>query len=641
MPVTLSRDGEDFLAVDLRTCRGGEFKEALDKVRDIPGRKYDPERKLWLLPAEAAVAQKAIVALSPIINDTELETWIKDAAAEATAELATKLPDDVELAIPWATDRAPWQPQELSLGEERTPFKGLMKHQRPVVDLAAQQKRLLICDDQGLGKCAMSLSGFAEYVLRDSSNTGSVENASSFRSVAIHPEYQKPKLVVCPNSVKGTWEREIKMWLGEEAAVIEGSNAKARQRRLEEAIDNNCWVIVNWEQLQIQKKKIKLRNGGTKTTKEMKQPLFEKTEWGAVIGDEVHRAKNRKALTSQGLWRVTAPFMAGLSGTPLMNDPSELWSVLRWLWPNDYHEAGRRHSPAARAFWAFYDEYVDYTEGYFGKEVNGVRNPDALRLELKDRLVRRTKGQVLDLPPKHRIYVPLTLNTKQAKLYADAEKAMWLEIEQEAKQGDTDAQRFIKKAAEGASREELLKIPNGAARTVRLRQIIESPALLGGPDDSAVLDSCVDKIMDSRPEQWIVFTEFRETTNLLKERLRKKKLKAETFTGEVDSHERGELEQRFQDGDVDVLIGTIKAMNSGITLTAGNNQYWVSRDWVPAINEQGEDRQHRISQTDTVSVFIAQPDNTVAVSKITPTNKAKEHIVESVIEKDTIKEATE
>jgi hypothetical protein len=55
-----------------------------------------------------------------------------------------------------------------------------------------------------------------------------------------------------------------------------------------------------------------------------------------------------------------------------MNTPDELWSILHWLFPDEY-----------TSFWDFYETYVDYTEGYFGKVITGVRNPDALRFELR------------------------------------------------------------------------------------------------------------------------------------------------------------------------------------------------------------------------------------------------------------------
>ena len=631
MPATLIRNGDN-LELDLSTCRGPEFKDTLEKIRSIPGRKFDFDRKLWLVPAEPLVAERVMLTIQPNADQT-LTDWVRQARVAASEELTTPLPEDAELLIPWATMRAPWQPEWIEVAGERTPFTGLMRHQRPVVDLAARVRKLLIADDMGLGKTGTAISSIEEFRERHKLPDGFTKPDG-------------PRLVIAPNSVKGSWLRELKLWLGKDVAaqVVDGTTIKSRHNqllRVAEAADDNPWAIINWEQLRVKKVEKKLRNGGSKKITVLKEPLFEEIEWLAVVADEIHRAKNRKAQATQGLWRVRADdgMMLGMSGTPLMNSPDELWAILAWLWPDDYHKAGANHAPGARAYWTFYEQYVDYFESYQGKVVTGVKNPDELRFELKDRLVRRTKGQVLDLPPKFRVPVPLTLNKKQRKLYDEAEEAMWLEIEQAVAEGDKAAADFAKAAAEGGDAlTRVMRIPNGAARTVRLRQIIESPALLGGEDDSAVFDTCVERILDSQPNQWVVWVEFVESCDILAERLRAKGLRVAVYNGSVTPDEREVIETNFQRGDIDVVVGTIKAMYQGITLTAADKQFWCTRDWVPAVNEQGEDRLHRIGQRNAVTILIAQPEETVAVSKVEPTNRVKESIVRSVIPTDHVEE---
>lgn len=631
MPAELLRVGDE-LHVDLARCRGAEFSDSLLKIKSIPGRRYDPDNKLWALPAEPELAERALQMLNPIVS-TELVQWVREERLKAAEELTTPLPEDGDLLIPWARERAPWQPETIKIVDEEVAFHGLMRHQRPVVDLAAEKARLLICDDMGLGKTGTAISAVEEWRLRNKLDDGFTL-----------PE--GPRLVVCPNSVKGSWVRELKLWLGPDVPhqVIDGTTAQSRHNQLQRSIDEgNQWAIVNWEQLRIKREKVKTKNGGHRTIVRMKEPLFEETDWLAEVADEIHRIKNRKSQATQGFWRVQAPngIMLGLSGTPLMNQPDELWSPLRWLWPDDYHQSGMRHRPGARPFMIFHDQYTEEYEGFFGKIVIGVKNPDALRFELKGRLVRRTKGQVLDLPDKVRVPVPLELNKGQRKLYDEAEKAMWLEVEQAVEAGDKSAIGFAEAARRGAPASALYRLPNGAARTVRLRQIIETPANLGGEDDSAVLDAFVERVVDSQPKQWIGFCEFKPTVDRLLERFEKKGLVAKAYTGDVDPKVRTVLEDQFQRGEIDVLVGTIKAMYQGITLTAGNAQFWCSRSWVPAENEQGEDRQHRIGQENKVTVLIAQAQDTVATDKVEPTNRVKEGIVKTVIPKDEIEEEAE
>jgi SWI/SNF-related matrix-associated actin-dependent regulator 1 of chromatin subfamily A len=434
-----------------------------------------------------------------------------------------------------------------------------------------------------------------------------------------------PKLIVCPLSVTGVWQREIKRWLNEDAIVAVGSNPHKRSQAIQKAVEEGSWLITNFEALRVAKITTKTRTGGTKTKTVMKEPLYEKTPWLVAIFDEAARLKNRKASQTKGAYRIKSMIMLLLTGTPVMNAPDELWSLLHLLYPKEY-----------TSYWRFYEQYVDYIEGYFGKVITGVRNPDALRFELNKRLYRRTKAQVLDLPEKTRIRIPVELDTKSRKLYTEAEKGLWLEIEKAVTEGDAAATRF---AAEATAGKNIYTIPNGAARTVRLRQILSTPALLGGDDYSNKMDTLIDVVIDNQHKQHVVFSEFVDSCNILADRLRSKGINAETYTGQTEGHTRTELEDKFQRGEIQVLIGTIGAMREGITLTAADTVHFLERAWVPGWNEQGEDRCHRIGQRNAVTIYIYEAENTVDDGKIAPTNRLKERIVKTILPKDDIKEA--
>jgi SNF2 family DNA or RNA helicase len=217
---------------------------------------------------------------------------------------------------------------------------------------------------------------------------------------------------------------------------------------------------------------------------------------------------------------------------------------------------------------------------------------------------------------------------------------MWLQVEQDAANGDASAEAFVKAAlVDGVNPSNLYRIPNGAARMVRLQQILETPAILGAEDTSGSFDDFEQKFADSRPEQWMVFCKFKPTCDILAERLRTKyDARVAVYTGDVSPEDRTAIEDAFQRGELDVVIGTIAAMREGITMTAGRLQFWLTRDWVPAVNEQGESRQDRIGQQREVIVYIPQPENSVATDNVAPTNRLKERIVSTVIAKDDIKE---
>lgn len=614
-------EGADFLEVDISTCRGADFVDALEKVKNISGRTFHQElledgtvKKVWRLPYEPSAGDKALHSLQPAV-EPELIEWIRSGRITEEEALVTPLPDDADLLLPWARKRCDWQPEFVN-GE---PFTGLKAHQRSAVNLLAREKRAILADDMGLGKTIQAIAAFEETRLREDIPDG-------------------PKLVVCPNSVKGVWAREIERWLGpdEPYVVVDGSSAEKRNKQIAEGVTDNAWVIVNYEQLRITSEKVKNRAGGYKTVKKMKEPLFERTEWLAVFADEAHRAKNRDAKQTQGLWRCQGTMMMlALTGTPVMNSPDELWAILRWLWPDEYHERGAKHNPGARAYWAFYEMYVDYTEGYFGKVITGVKNPDALRYELSGRVVRRTKNQVLDLPEKQRITVPVIMPPKQRKLYEETERALWLDVEAAMDDGDQTAADLVRAAEAGQS---LYLIQNGAARTVRLRQVLATPELLGGDDVSGKFDAIADAIADNQHQQHGVYCEFVAGCEILARRLEAKGVEAVTFTGQVRPHERGKIEDAFQRGEFNTIIGTIGAMREGVTLTAAHTVHFSERAWVPGWNEQAEDRFHRIGQRNPVTIYIYEAQGTVDDGKVAPLNRLKEKIVKTILPKDQIKE---
>jgi SNF2 family DNA or RNA helicase len=596
-----------------------EFQDAKDKVSDIPGRRFDWDTKLWIVPATVQNAERVLKTLRPEC-DPEIIQWIKEAKGGAEESLTTELPDDAaDLLVPWATKRMPWQPEYVN--DEK--YDGLLDYQRAAVSAMAASTRAILADDMGLGKTFEAISAVEEFALRNGQIDG-------------------PKLVVAPNSVLGGWAREISRWL-EDAPhqIVDAKSPAARSKQLEAAIEESAWTIVNWEQLRVKKEKVLLKNGGRKTVTMLKEPLFEDTEWLATIADEVHRAKNRKSQQTQGLWRVKGQMMLGLTGTPLMNSPDELWSILRWLWPDEYGNSTPRSAknPAGHprvAYWAFYEDYVDYWEDqYKRKVVTGVKNPDALRFVLRGKLIRRTAA-ILGLKGRKRIRYEVDLNPKQRKLYDEAEKVMWLEVKKDAAAGDTTALQ-IEQAVDPVGM--LYNIPNGAARMIRCQQILENPAILGGEDDSALMDDFEQKFIDSRPTQWVVACKFKESCNILAARLRSKyNADVGVYTGDTPPEDRTKMEDAFQRGELDVIVGTLDATKEGITLTSGHSMYQLTRAWVPATNEQWESRCDRLGQQELVRIYIPLPRNTVSTNNVEPTNTLKEGIVKTVIPKDEIKE---
>lgn len=564
MPAKLTQHDEDTIRVSISGPKP-EFNDLLSKVKTITGRRWNPEAKVWELPNEIDTLIHAVNMMRPEL-DALLQHRVRDAQHEVAEDLTTLLAEDAELLSP--------------VGERLYPY------QRAGVDYLAEHPHSILGDDMGLGKTVQALVACDEHFRRNGGDPG------------------EGVLIICPNSLKGTWAREIEQWLQPEGdpsyQIIDGKNPAARRQQLE---DHAPFVIVNWEKLRL-------------------MPELAQRKWYAVIADEAHRAKNRKAQQTQALWNLRAPIQLALSGTPIMNSPDELWPVLKWLYPKTY-----------TSYWRFFYEYVDSYEVDYGgrrsKVVTGVRNPDKLRFELKDKLVRRTKRDVLDLPEKTRTVIPVELRPQQRKLYREAEKELFIEIERAL--GDDPSEELRAAVESGDAQTLQYLIEDGAARVTRLRQIASSPALLGGEDESAKYDAVQEIVGDAPHKQFVIFCWFKGAANQIAERLTKQGRKAEAMTGDTPDELRTDLVRRFQAGLVTDLICTISTGGVGLTLTAADTCIFVERDWTPAVNEQAEDRLHRIGQRSAVTVLVLEATDTVDTGKIAPKNRLKELIVGSII----------
>lgn len=654
MPHKLVKAG-DVLELTLEG-RWSDISDAKDKVREIPGRQWVPDRKLWAVPATAQNADRILKSIHPECSE-DLMGWIRESMTSAEESLTTPLPSDATLRVPWGHQRMPWQPEFVNDVE----FKGALDYQRAAIDHMADHGRALLCDDMGLGKTFEGITAVEEWILRNT----------------LADQITKPegaRLAIAPASVLGGWSRELKRWLKDPPVqIVDATKPEKRHEQLMQGIKDEAWVIVNWEQVRIKKLEVKRRNGSKAKLTVMKDPLFQYPqaaawdlsfdEWGsaapwakadrefrkaepgwlAVLADEIHRAKNPNAQQTQGLHRIRGQVMYGLTGTPIMNSPDELWALLAWLWPDQYHKHGpgsNNERPGAVAYWPFFMTYVEHWEDHRGRKViTGVKNPDALRFALKGKVIRRT-ASLLGLKGRKRFFYPVDLTPTQQKIYSEAEKAMWLAVEKDVAAGNKEAIEFARKAAEGGSFVELTKIPNGAARFVHLQKIIENAALMGGPDSSANMDDFEQKFADSRPEPWVVWCKYKMSCEIQAERLRRKfDAKVEIYNGDVRPSDRTDIEDAFQRGEIDVVVGTIDAMYQGITLTRGHLQHWLSREVVPAKNEQGESRQDRQGQQELVRVYVPQATNTVATGRVHVINRLKEGIVKTVIPQDKIEEA--
>jgi SNF2 family DNA or RNA helicase len=360
----------------------------------------------------------------------------------------------------------------------------------------------------------------------------------------------------------------------EESSVLGVISASAREKSLESvgSTKQKCICpevfIVHWAALQ--------QRGGHWLTPDLMDVQFMH-----VIADEVHHAQNRNAQQTIGLKRIKTVFKTGLSGTPVTNTPDKLWSILNWLYPQEFS-----------SYWRFYGKFVDFeidpAGGY--RKIKGPKNVPILHEKINSYYIRRLKEEVLpDLPDKYYTEIHLELTDKQQKAYDEMRKHMitWLD--------------------DGGA----LTAPVVVAQLQRLQQFACAYAKLTPQgvvltEPSSKLDALMELIESQ--SQIVVFSQFRQMCDLLETRLKKKGILYSRITGKVPQFLRQREVDRFQSGENQVFLGTIAAGGEGITLTAASCVAFLDRDWSPSMNSQAEDRLHRMGQENAVQVvdFLAR-----------------------------------
>lgn len=282
----------------------------------------------------------------------------------------------------------------------------------------------------------------------------------------------------------------------------------------------------------------------------------------------VHNCKNPASQQGKGFLQIQPECKIAMTGTPLMNNPFDLYIILKWL-------GYEKHT-----FNAFKHHYATYG-GYGGYEVIGYKYLDELQNKLDAIMLRRLKNDVLDLPEKTHITEYVEMTPKQAQIYKEISSEIRMNIDQ------------IKMAN------------NPLAELIRMRQATGYTGILSSKVcESAKLDRMEELVSDAieNNKQVVIFSNWTQMTDVIWERL-SKKYKMACITGQTKDSERMDAVNLFQDGTIKILVGTIGAMGTGLTLTAGTVEIFMDEPWNRANKEQAEDRLHRIGQSANITIY--------------------------------------
>lgn len=418
-------------------------------------------------------------------------------------------------------------------GLEYLPF------QRAGIAFASARPATLIADEMGLGKTIEAI--------------GVINNADPTINTV---------LVVCPASLKLNWQRELEKWLVRPmpVGIVNGT------------VPDTAIRICNYEQLR------KLEIG----------PI------DLLIVDEAHYAKNPKAARTKNVaeWAKVARRVILMTGSPILNRPIELHSLLSMLAPTDW------------PFWPYVKRYCAAYKGRWGWDLSGSSNLEELQHKLRSTvMVRRLKADVLtELPAKRRQMIVLKGDGNVLKAEREAMERMDsrredLELTRDLAEavGDDEAYR---QAVQGL-REHELAIFTEMSRMRHETAMAKAPAVA---DHVANLLESVDKV--------VLMAHHHDVIDLLVSAL--DQYGVVSLTGEDTLTARQDAVDRFQNNpEVRVFVGSIQAAGVGLTLTASNTVVFAELDWVPGNMSQAEDRCHRIGQVNSVLVQQVVLDGTI------------------------------
>lgn len=510
-----------------------------DLIRKIPGARH--RKGVWSAPARLA----QLAAMRSILDFAEWTTAAEDQDRKLKAFFERQL-------------RAKTADSPIPGAEELYPF------QAAGVRFLSLAEQAMLADDMGTGKTVQSLT-------------------------ALHKTDAYPALVVCPNSVKHNWAKEVRRWTDATPFVIDGSAAKRRKTLEAAGKAQRPVVVINYESLRLHTRLAPYGNTVNTPAEAEAKELNQDFVWGTVIVDEAHKIKEPKSKQTRAVWGVSrgARYRFALTGTPILNNPDDLWAIMHFVAPEEWPSRSQ-----------FRNRYCDIAPAWHGGIINDGIRPERLPeldIFLQPRMLRRTKEQVLpNLPPRIYTELKIPLDGKQAKAYDQMVKHMMAEVDNG-----------------------VLVATDPLSSLGRLRQLASATPVLdaeGSVVELATPSNKLDAVKDILLEGGtpvVLYFDSRKLAELFEREL-SKDYSVGMVTGKVPAAVRQANVDLFQAGKLDVMCIVLKAGAEGLTLTRASRLVLVQESWSNAESKQAGDRIHRIGQlADKVEIITLMSEGTV------------------------------
>ena len=419
----------------------------------------------------------------------------------------------------------------------------------------------ILADDMGLGKTVQILSAVA--------------------ALRAHAGESSPVLVVVPTSVVGVWLDQARTFTPALEVRAVKETATRRGTTIREEVENADIVVTSY------------------TLARLESEQWSQVRLGGLVIDEAQAVKNPRTATYRALRDLDAPWKLAVSGTPIENSLSDLWSLLSLT------------CPGLLPPWEAFQQQVR-------KPIENGADPAMLaRLSayVAPFVLRRTKEEVApDLPDKIVDVVRVDLGKEHRHIYDQflaRERARILDLLR-----DVDANRM-----------------SVLASITRLRQLALDPALVEesyAHVGSAKIEYLADRLDEIVPlgHQALVFSQFTSFLERICHMLERRGISVVQLDGSTRG--RAEVIEKFRSGQAQVFLISLKAGGSGLTLTEADYVYVMDPWWNPAAEEQAIDRAHRIGQTKKVNVYRMVATDTIE-AKVVELQDRKRQLISSVM----------
>ena len=405
---------------------------------------------------------------------------------------------------------------------------------------------LTLLSEAGAGGC-----------LADDMGLGKTLQTICFLAYHINLNPTDKHLIVCPSSLLYNWQQELQKFApGIRSMVHHGTGRSAA------SINDSIQVIIT-------------SYGTCKADANLLLPI----NFGIAVIDESHNIKNPAAKITSVVSNINARIRIALSGTPVVNNTFDLYSQLHFALPGLF---------GSREF--FRREYADAIDRFHDEEK--IR---ALQRLTAPFVLRRTKEQVAtDLPDKTEAILWCNMHTDQQNLY-------------NAIRDQVKSSLFLDIQNNGLNKSKLAVIQ----AMLKLRQVCNSPKLLPVEEQQNCSRSVKTEVLVQELQnilgthKALVFSQFSSMLNLLAAELDKKQISHYHFDGQTPAVKRSEMVNAFQsaDSNTHLFLISLKAGNTGLTLTAADYVFLFDPWWNSAVEQQAIDRTHRIGQTKNVFAY--------------------------------------